>query len=208
MKETGTPEGYLGARAEDGSGGPAGSTYIVLAGDAAMQEAGTGALADITPAEIEAQTGTGDGRKDAAVFLIDPETQIASATPDIAARGIMNISADGRRTILRKVSGTYAPLEGAEFEILRYDRTRVSGTDAGGAETAVFTSGANGVYFVGQLPFGTYYLHETGYPDGAQQNGGDGWWYTLTVSSEGITCTEQQETEPDDAVIQDAATQP
>ena len=109
---------------------------------------------------------------------------------------------------MRKVSGTYAPLEGAEFEILRYDRTRVSGTDAGGAETAVFTSGANGVYFVGQLPFGTYYLHETGYPDGAQQNGGDGWWYTLTVSSEGITCTEQQETEPDDAVIQDAATQP
>ena len=100
----------------------------------------------------------------------------------------MNISTVERRAILRKVSNAFTSLEGAEFEVLRYDRTPVSGTDRSGAATTSFTSTENGVYFVDMLPLGTYYLHETRIPSGYQEvtSGGDGNWFILTVSESGV----------------------
>jgi len=188
MKETVTPDGCVNALTKDAAGDPVSNVYIVLVGDTALQGAGSGALEDITQEQVTAQTGTGDDQKDAAVFLIDPSTGRAAATPDIARYGIMNISTVERRAILRKVSNAFTSLEGAEFEVLRYDRTPVSGTDRSGAATTSFTSTENGVYFVDMLPLGTYYLHETRIPSGYQEvtSGGDGNWFILTVSESGV----------------------
>ena len=188
MKETVTPDGHINALTKDASGNPVPNVYIVLVGDAALQGAGVGALVNITQEQITAQTGTGDDKKDAAIFLIDPSTSLAVATPDIAKYGIMNISTAERKAILKKVSNTYSPLDGAIFEILRYDHTLVSSTDINGATTTSFTSGASGVYFIDMMPYGTYYLHETTIPSGYQKvtAGNDGNWFILTVNENGV----------------------
>jgi hypothetical protein len=189
MKETVTPDGYINALTKDVSGDPVSNVYIVLVGDAALQGAGVGVLVDITQEQITAQTGTGDDKKDAAVFLIDPTTGKAVATPDIARYGIMNISTAQRKAILKKVEeNTYESLPGAIFEILRYDHTLVSSTDINGDTTTSFTSGASGVYFIDMMPYGTYYLHETTIPSGYQEvtAGNDGNWFILTVNENGV----------------------
>jgi len=188
MKETVTPDGYINALTKDVSGDPVSNVYMVLVGDAALQGAGVDVLVNITQEQIIAQTGTGDDKKDAAIFLIDPTTGKAVTTPDIAKYGIMNTSTAERKVILRKVSNTYASLEGAVFEILRYDHTLVSSTDISGATTTSFTSGASGVYFIDMLPFGTYYLHEKTIPSGYQEvtAGNDGNWFILTVNENGV----------------------
>ena len=106
----------------------------------------------------------------------------------------MNLPEKERKVILRKVKETdYTALQDAVFEIFRYDRSPVSGTDQEGNETTSFKSGGSGVYYIDVLPFGIYYLHETIYPDGVMQNGTEGWWYTLTVDETGINCSEQSE---------------
>ena len=111
------------------------------------------------------------------MYLGDTNTEVYKETRDGTERYvIMNIPEAERRVILKKVTTSYEPLEGAVFEIFRYDWTQVSS----GGETS-FTSGPSGVYFIGTLPYGTYYLHETTVPSDVTQNGTDGWWFTLTV---------------------------
>ena len=133
---------------------------------------------------------------DYAIFLIDSDSEKALAIPDIAGYGIMNISAAQRKAILKKINNTFMPLDGAVFEILRYDHTKVSGKDINGNATTSFTSGASGAYFIGKLPYGVYYLHETTVPSSVKQNGAEGWWYTLAVNADGISCSEQSANEP------------
>ena len=87
---------------------------------------------------------------------------------------VMNISAAERKVILRKVDGSFNPAK-ATFEILRYDRSQVS-ADINGTPTVSFTSTASGVFFIGNLPYGTYYLHETA-PFSK--------WFILTVNEKG-----------------------
>ena len=153
-------------------------------------------LRNITDEQIEAQTGSGDDAVDYAIFLIDSDSEKALAIPDIAGYGIMNISAAQRKAILKKINNTFMPLDGAVFEILRYDHTKVSGKDINGNATTSFTSGASGAYFIGKLPYGVYYLHETTVPSSVKQNGAEGWWYTLAVNADGISCSEQSANEP------------
>lgn len=93
---------------------------------------------------------------------------------------IMDISPLERKVILRKVSGSYASLQGAKFQIFRYDGTPVSSIVINGAATTTFESGVNGVYFIDKLPYGTYYLHEITAPTGYSS----GKWFTLTVSND------------------------
>ena len=66
-----------------------------------------------------------------------------------------------RRVILRKVvmsEGQPVSLEGAVFTVYSGDSV-FKPKDADALEGLV--SDANGIYWVGDLPFGTYYIHET-----------------------------------------------
>ena len=190
MKETTIPTGYANT-----------NTYIVLVGDQALAKVNldttaAGYLTDITTTAIEGQTelykiayqDTVSDYDKYAIFLIDGTTGKAVITPDIAKYGIMNISTAERKAILRKVSNTYTSLEGAVFEILRYDMTKITSTDIKGTTTSTFTSGKSGVYFIDKLPYGTYYLHEKTIPSGYQEitAGNDGNWFVLTVSENDV----------------------
>lgn len=101
-----------------------------------------------------------------------------------------------RKVILRKVNTGYDSLSGAAVDVYRgdnetpyvnalYDPALVMS-----AENLI--SGDNGVIWIGYLPYGTYQIHETVVPDDVKPHEG-GWWYTLTVNEEGVTCSEQRE---------------
>ena len=105
---------------------------------------------------------------------------------------IMNIPETEPKIILRKVGSSdnisYSSLEGAKFQIFRYDGTQVSsGTDIDGNPITTFTSGSNGVYFIDTLPYGIYYLYEQEEPkkiNGAETSaysGNAGKWFVLTI---------------------------
>ena len=112
------------------------------------------------------------------------EVEVDGRTVDLIQYVVMNIPTAEREVILRKVrEGTYASLAGAEFEILRYDRKKVSGTDIHGHTGTTFVSGESGVYFCGPLPYGTYYLNEK---KNAAGQAVDNIWFILTVSADGI----------------------
>ena len=71
---------------------------------------------------------------------------------------ILNESSIKRKVILKKVKEegeNQKPLEGATFRIFRADLSEI--TDGRG----VYTSGKTGVYYIGKLPVGKYYLVET-----------------------------------------------
>ena len=190
MKETTVPDGYVERPAQDASGNVVPNVYVILVGDAAMSGAGTGVLEDITADDIAAQIGTGSDKRDAAVFLIDAASGKAVATPDIAANGITNLLASKRKVILKKVKKVdtdYEALEGAVLTLYAEDGT-----------TKIFEnqeSHDNGVFWIGELPDGTYYAHETTVPASVTQNEG-GWWYTVTVKDGSVTVGIQSPTSP------------
>lgn len=190
MKETTVPDGYVERPAQDASGNVVPNVYVILVGDAAMSGAGTGVLEDITADDIAAQIGKGSDKRDAAVFLIDAASGKAVATPDIAANGITNLLASKRKVILKKVKKVdtdYEALEGAVLTLYAEDGT-----------TKIFEnqeSHDNGVFWIGELPDGTYYAHETTVPASVTQNEG-GWWYTVTVKDGSVTVGTQSPTSP------------
>lgn len=137
---------------------------------------------------------------DYALFLIDSASGKAVTTPDIAKYGVMNIPTAQRKALLRKVMDEVAPtsydsLVSAKFDILRYDRTVLASDQ---------TSLDTGVFFIGKLPYGTYYVHEKEYPtnQSVEKNSADtagsieGWWYTVTVNASGVSCSGKSATAP------------
>ena len=103
---------------------------------------------------------------------------VAVDVPDIAAYGIVNEASDRRKVILKKIdNSTKDPLSGAVFSILRYDRTVLYSDQ---------TSGAGGAFWLGSLPYGLYYLHETTVPSGyTAQTGGN--WFSFEVNADGVS---------------------
>ena len=87
------------------------------------------------------------------------------------------------------------PLEGAEFTLYREKSTEpvTIGTEEGSVTLEDLVSDAGGVFYVGMLPYGTYYLHETVGPAGYTGNK----WFTLTVTEEGIEYSEARDTRED-----------
>ena len=83
---------------------------------------------------------------------------------------VMNTFFTERKVVLRKVSNTDEALGGAQFRIFTADLTEVIDEAAGYDRTShCYTSALSGVYFVGTLPYGLYYLVEIGTP--TQENG-------------------------------------
>jgi len=181
MKETVVPAGYVN-----------GKTYVLAVGNKALAKDGLSTdqatvLADITAgtgSDISAQTAQykttyGDDYDKYAIFLVKDGKAVA--VPDIAAYGIVNTPTAERKAILKKIENSNnAPLSGAVFDILAFDRTVIP-TGSG------CTSAADGVFWVGTLPYGLYYVHETTVPSGMNQGSGYGWWYTVRVDDSGVT---------------------
>ena len=185
MKETAVPE--------DDTGNPqyvlSSNKYIVLVGDDVWDKVLSGTLDNVAPGILDNVTPPAG---DVAIFRLDEETGKAQPTPDINSSGrIMNISTQDSRVILRKIgetgNGDYESLEGVAFEILRWDKTLV----------ASGTSQSNGVFWVGSLPHGTYYLHEKKetIPPG-YKSGDDGNWFRFTVDASGASTPELMTTAP------------
>ena len=86
-----------------------------------------------------------------------------------------------RRVILRKVDGSFSPFS-ATFAIHRgtVDGAKVSGTDVEGNENVdTFPSENSGVFFIGDLSYGTYVIEETSGP-------GAGRTFVISVDKEGV----------------------
>lgn len=126
-------------------------------------------------------------------LCIDADT--TEDIPNISLYGILNISKDKRKVIFKKTDDDFNPLEDAKLDILRYDMTLAY-------EDLV--SFENGVFWVGDLPYGYYYLHEKEYPTDTngdplvQTNGDAGWWYTVKVDENGVEVMYSRQTSPKD----------
>ena len=205
------PDGiyYMKEKKLDGaSGAPEGyaentDTYIVLVGAAALTvpSPATGlwasgeALAKITQSDIDAQTDQGEDEEPLryAIFKLETDsatTRLAAVTtPDIATYGIVNVSETTRKVMLRKVdTDSGLPLQGAEFELLNFNLSRydfgVDGTGADATARYMQASDSEGVFFIGRLPLGTYYLKETTAPAGYTLPA-EGLYYRLKVPETG-----------------------
>ena len=83
-----------------------------------------------------------------------------------------------RAVMISSVIFSRTPLPGAVFDILRYDRSVLAKDQ---------TAGTAGAFWVGELPFGTYYIHETGVPAGYDDSKR---WFELTVDENGARLSE------------------
>ena len=98
------------------------------------------------------------------------------------------------RVILRKVNGVHAPLPGATMTVYRKGGVTVYQYKDENGQTHKLenlTTDNSGVYWIGMLPYGEYWVHESKL-NGADKN----WWFVLTVDASGVTCSERRNTKP------------
>ena len=107
--------------------------------------------------------------------------------PDVENRGVLNVSIATRRVILRKTDLNYNTMPGAKFDLQRWDLSKVRSCSSSYDPNSDGTDDGAACLFSGELPFGTYLLHETARPSGAAASTGTGadgtWWFVLTVSA-------------------------
>ena len=110
---------------------------------------------------------------------------------------IVNVSKLSRKVILRKVDGeAFTPLKGAEFTVYFADKQTIV-KDADKVELKDKSSGAGGAFWIGKLPYGTYYLHEMKNASGSVVD----IWFTLTVNEEGVGYLQEGDEEGTDKIL-------
>ena len=113
-----------------------------------------------------------------------PTGTIAQDANTVDIYTVMNVDARTGRVILKKVNADNVPLSGARFKVYRADMTEIKNADY--KSDGYYESLASGVFFIGDLPYGTYYLHETYVPSGYEKltTTNDN-WFILTVNENG-----------------------
>lgn len=124
-----------------------------------------------------------------------PTGAVASGDTVLPVYTVMNVLPFERKVVLRKADVTrtdtsvtaVASLSGAHFRIFRADLTEVTEGQPTGRN--YYESGKSGVYFMGKLPFGTYYLVETAAPTDTAYSGNLGKAFRLKVDKDADTAT-------------------
>ena len=117
-----------------------------------------------------------------------PLTGPVNASDVLPMYTVMNASPFERKVALQKVDNSTPTalklLPGAHFRIFRADLTEVTDGQPTNDDKPVgyYESGKSGVYFMGKLPFGTYYLVETAAPTDYTDNLGK--VFKLTVGKD------------------------
>ena len=106
---------------------------------------------------------------------------------------IVNVSTLSRKVVLKKIDDTdYKPLKDAKFTVYHADRqTKVEVKRSDGtAETLKdLISGNAGVFWIGKLPYGTYYMAETENPDHYVK---PTHYIVFRVDENGVSCSEEK----------------
>ena len=139
-------------------------------------------LADITNEEIEAQRTAYNTRYEReitnyAIFQLDRDDHYLKL-PNIAEKGIMNVSEAERPVILSNIDPLLKPLVGAKFTLHGVDEGMFELEDE-----SFVSDHESGVFFCGLLPYGTYYLEQTQTPDGFQT---PSHYFVFQVKAEGV----------------------
>ncbi len=104
----------------------------------------------------------------------------------------MNESAIEHKVILRKVTTDHTALSGGQFRIFRSDLTEYTNgrptyttSENEVKSKGYYEAGTSGVWFIGNLPIGTYYLFEQAVPTDANDSNA-GKVFVLNVTADGI----------------------
>lgn len=122
------------------------------------------------------------------IFQLDTENHTHYVTtPDIARKGIVNVSTILRPVILSKINPLLQPLMGGKFTLRSIDGVEIKNDNWSSED---WNSDESGVFFAGMLPLGTYLLEETQAPTNPR-NAGETFsvpkhYYVFQVKENGI----------------------
>jgi hypothetical protein len=87
-----------------------------------------------------------------------PTETLSFGTDTVDVALAINVDARTRKVILKKVDGTNTPLKDKYFTVKYSDKQTVVKVD--GVPLEKLKSGVGGAFWIGKLPFGTYYMEE------------------------------------------------
>ena len=110
----------------------------------------------ITKVEVDKTANTYTNKGAASTETLSFGTGEDAYTVDVALA--INVDARTRKVILKKVDGTNTPLKDKYFTVKYADKQTVVKVD--GVPLEKLKSGVGGAFWIGKLPFGTYYMEE------------------------------------------------